>query len=78
MGLLGVDLWSVRATDGERDFTLRLAAGDRVRLFKSTGAKYGQGRGGAIGRNGSVLEVVGADERGITLRTKQGLSLIHI
>jgi conjugative relaxase-like TrwC/TraI family protein len=72
MGLLGADLWSVRATDGERDFTLRLAAGDRVRLFKSTGAKYGQGRGGAIGRNGSVLEVVGADERGITLRTKQG------
>ena len=72
MGLLGADLWSVRATDGERDFTLRLAAGDRVRLFKSTGAKYGQGRGGAIGRNGSVLEVIGADEHGITLRTKQG------
>jgi hypothetical protein len=80
MGLLGEDVWSVRATDGERDFTLRLAAGDQVRLFKAVGAKYAQGRGGSIGRNGSVLEVVGrrrsrhhpADDRGITLRSKQG------
>jgi hypothetical protein len=69
VGLLGADTWSVRATDGERDFTLRLAAGDRVRLFRSTRAKSGPGRG--IGRNGSVLEVVAADERGITLRSKQ-------
>ena len=54
--------------------TLRcaLARGDRVRLFRSTGAKYATGRGGAIGRNGSVLEVVDADERGITLRSKHG------
>ena len=72
MGLLGEDIWSVRATDGERDFALRLAHGDQVRLFKAVGAKFPEGRGGSIGRNGSVLEVVGADERGITLRSKQG------
>lgn len=70
LGLLGPDTHSIRATDGERDFTLRLAAGDRVRLFRSTRAKSGPGRG--IGRNGSVLEVVAADEHGITLRSKQG------
>ena len=72
MGLLGPDIRAVRATDGERDYTLRLAVGDRVRLFRSTGAKYDNGRGGPIGRNGSVLEVVAATERAITLRTKAG------
>jgi AAA domain-containing protein len=72
LGLLGPDITSIRATDGERNFTLRLARGDRVRLFRSTGAKCATGRGGAIGRNGSVLEVVDADDRGITLRTKHG------
>ena len=60
MGLLGPDIRTVRATDGERDFALRLAVGDRVRLFKSVGAS-GAGRGGAIGRNGSVLEEMGVD-----------------
>jgi hypothetical protein len=70
--LLGPDITSVKATDGERNFTLRLARGDRVRLFRSTGAKYATGRGGAIGRNGSVLEVVDADDNGITLRSKHG------
>src|SRR4029077_6116610 len=53
MGLLGPDIRAVRATDGERDYTLRLAVGDRVRLFRSTGAKYDNGRGGPIGRNGA-------------------------
>jgi hypothetical protein len=51
---------------------LRLAKGDRVRLFRSTGATFAQGKGGAIGRNGSVLEVFDADDHGITLRNKQG------
>ena len=52
---------TVRATDGERNYTLALAKGDRVRLFRWTGAKYEKGRGGGIGRNGSVLEVIDAD-----------------
>ena len=47
MGLLGEDIRSVKATDGERDFTLRLARGDRVRLFRSTGATYANGQGRA-------------------------------
>ncbi|MFL5252958.1 MAG: MobF family relaxase [Rhodopila sp.] len=72
LGLVGPDIRTVPATDGQRIYNLPLAAGDRVRLFKSTGAKFGQGRGGNIGRNGSVLEVVGADDHGITLKAKSG------
>jgi len=72
MGLLGDDIRTIRATDGQRDFTLRLAEGDRVRLFRSVGAKFADGRGGSIGRNGSVLEVLSADQDGLTLRNKHG------
>ena len=72
MGLLGPDAVTVRATDGERDYALTLAKGDRVRLFRSTGAAFGNGRGGNIGRNGSVLEVVGVDDQGLTLRGRSG------
>jgi hypothetical protein len=72
MGLLGDDIRTIRATDGQRDFTLPLAKGDRVRLFRSVGAKFADGRGGSIDRNGSVLEVLSADRRGLTLRNKHG------
>jgi conjugative relaxase-like TrwC/TraI family protein len=72
LGLLGPDLRSVAATDGERSYDLALAVGDRVRLFRSTGARFGPGHGGNIGRNGSVLEVVGADDDGLALRAKSG------
>ena len=48
---------------------MALAAGDRVRLFKSTGARFPDGRGGNIGRNGSVLEVVALDDKGMTARS---------
>ena len=72
LGMLGPELRVVRATDGERDYALRLAQGDRVRLFSSTGARFGDGKGGTIGRNGSVLEVVDADDHGITLRARTG------
>ena len=72
LGMLGPDLRVVRATDGERDYALRLARGDQVRLFSSTGARFGDGKGGTIGRNGSVLEVIDADEHGITLRARTG------
>ena len=37
LGILGPELRVVRATDGERDYALRLARGDQVRLFSSTG-----------------------------------------
>lgn len=72
LGMVGPDLATVRATDGDRDYSLPLAAGDRVRLFKSTGAAYEGGGGGSIGRNGSVLEVIGANHGGVTLRSKTG------
>jgi hypothetical protein len=72
LGRVGPDLMTVRATDGERSYPLALARGDRVRLFRSTGAQYEEGRGGGIGRNGSVLEVVDANKHGVTLRARTG------
>jgi hypothetical protein len=72
LGQLGADIRTVPATDGERDYPLALAAGDRVRLFRSTPASFGAGKGGSIGRNGSVVEVVDADDRGLTVRAKSG------
>jgi len=72
LGLLGPDLHSIKAIDSDgRNYNLALAAGDRVRLFRSTGANF-EGRGGNIGRNGTVLEVVGVDQDGMTLRTSAG------
>jgi ATP-dependent exoDNAse (exonuclease V) alpha subunit len=72
LGLLGRDLHTVKAIDNDgRNYNLALAAGDRVRLFRSTGANF-DGRGGNIGRNGTVLEVVNADRDGVTLRTAAG------
>lgn len=38
-----------------------MAKHDRVRLFASTYATYPNGRGGAIGRNASVPEVMEAN-----------------
>lgn len=72
LGMLGPDICSVKATDGERAYDLALAAGDWIRLFRSTGARFEQGRGGNIGRNGSVLEVVGADDDGLVLKARSG------
>jgi AAA domain-containing protein len=69
MGLIGPDIRIVKATDGERNYSLALAGGDHVRLFKSTGVRLESGRGGRIGRNGSVVEVVSMDGQGIKLRS---------
>jgi conjugative relaxase-like TrwC/TraI family protein len=72
LGLVGDDIRTVKATDGKRNYNLALAAGDRVRLFKSVGADFGDKIGGNIGRNGSVLEVVDVTDRGLSLRAKSG------
>ncbi|MBS0641525.1 MAG: hypothetical protein JSS43_16790 [Proteobacteria bacterium] len=64
LGLVGDDRMTVRATDGDRSYDLALAQGDRVRLFRTIGATYESGRGGPIGRNGSVPEVVYANAAG--------------
>lgn len=81
LGEIGPDIHLQKATDGDRDYTLRLAAGDRVRLFQSTKAYLGQGtrKDGrkypierSVGRNGSVVEVVKADTAGVTLKAADG------
>jgi hypothetical protein len=72
MGLLGPDVMTIRATDGERNYPMSIAKGDQVRLFRSTGASYGDGKGGSIGRNGSVLTVMDTDRDGVLLKAKTG------
>ena len=70
MGLLGPDQKRIRIADPDGGETrMALAVGDRVRLFKSTGARFTDGRAGNIGRNGSVLEVVALDDKGMTARS---------
>ncbi len=75
VGEIGVDLITLRATDGvgEREYELSLAVGDRVRLFQRTNAKFTEtGTVGNIGRNGSVLEIIALDAAGLTLEERCG------
>ena len=72
LGELGPDRITVQATDGERNYALALTKGDRDRLSGSTGSTYEKGRGGGIGRIGSVLDVITADQDGLTLRANTG------
>jgi conjugative relaxase-like TrwC/TraI family protein len=76
LGLVGSDLVIVKATLKEahsrRNYNLPLSKGDNVRLHRSTGATYSPGKGGAIGRNGSVLEVMDANDAGLLLKARTG------
>lgn len=73
LGHVGADLLTIKATDGTREYAMKLAKGDQIRLFRSTGADYGNGTGGPIGRNGSVLEVIDINApSGIKLKAKNG------
>ena len=71
-GELGTDEVVYQAVDqrGEQ-YELPIAAGDRVRLFAKTWAKI-DGKGGWIGSNGDVVEVVGHAKDGLTFRSKDG------
>lgn len=73
MGLIGKDLVTIKAAGGENDkigYEMKIAAGDKVRLFKNVSA---QGRrGGSLGRNGSVVTVVRADKDGVVLQPPKG------
>ena len=76
-GEVGADRRTVPATDGDQTFPRRydlpLAEGDRVRLFKRTGALFlDTGKGGNIGQNGTVLTVREVREEGLVLQGKQG------
>lgn len=77
LGEVGEDRIVLRASDAggaeARTFDLRLAIGDRVRLFRRTSAVVpGNALGVGIGRNGSVLEVCDISEKGLTLRAASG------
>jgi hypothetical protein len=74
-GEIGVDKMTIAATDGqgERSYSLALAEGDRVRLFRRMNATFAEtGHAGNIGQNGTVLEVARVQQDGLTLRTKAG------
>jgi hypothetical protein len=68
LDLVGPDLHTVKATDGERQYDLKLAKGDHVRLFESTKADVGGKYRKSIGRNGSIMEVLDVGKDGIRLR----------
>ena len=73
MGEIGPDMVKIKATDqtGE-EFDLKLAVGDRARLFSNTRVTMTTGEEGAIGRNASVLEVQGfrKDDKGKVVEIK--------
>jgi hypothetical protein len=69
LGEVGADWITVPATNGAgagaRTYDLALAEGDRVRLFERTNACFlDAGKGGNIGRNGTVLEVAAVKAEG--------------
>lgn len=72
-GEIGPDQAVVPACDQTgHEYDLRLAPGDRVRLFARTNGRYPDRSRGIIGNNGSVLQVTKLDADGVTLRNAQG------
>ncbi|HVC51368.1 MAG TPA: hypothetical protein VND87_05055 [Stellaceae bacterium] len=73
-GILGRNREVLNATDPKSgaNYALPIAAGDRVRLFARTNAKFGDGGSGAIGDNGSILEVRSVRHEGLVLRNDKG------
>jgi hypothetical protein len=73
MGELQGDARVLKAIDQNgATYDLPIAIGDRVRLFDRVGASFGAGRGGVIGHNGSVLDVLDVREEGLRLRNASG------
>jgi phage/plasmid primase-like uncharacterized protein len=73
-GAVGPDEVTVDAADQHGvQYELRLAVGDRLRLFARTQASFGD-RGGNIGHNGSVVEVERIADDGLQLRNAKGSS----
>lgn len=70
LGEIGHDLVKIAAADRDGNgYEMKLAKGDRVRLFASVSAA---GQRGNIGRNGTVLTVQSADKSGLTVRNAKG------
>ena len=83
MGTVGTDRVEIEATSRSRfnpgvgeNYDMRLAEGDRVRLYERATATFkaadGRTTHGNIGNNGSVLEVRGFSPEGLTLRNGGG------
>lgn len=83
MGQVGADRVEIEATSRSRynpgvgeNYEMRLAQGDRVRLYERATATFtaadGRTTHGNIGNNGSVLEVRGFSPEGVTLRNGGG------
>ena len=72
MGLVGEDVTTIKATDGEREYNLALAKGDHLRLFASVGVTFANGKGGRMGRNGKPVEVIEVDSRAMVIRDEAG------
>ena len=71
-GQIGTDEVVHKAIDQRGEiYDLPIATGDRLRLYRRTLANI-DGRRGAIGNNGNVVEVVGQTETGLRLRDKDG------
>jgi post-segregation antitoxin (ccd killing protein) len=71
-GRIGADEVTYKAIDQRGEtYDLPVATGDRLRLYRRTWARI-DGRGGSIGNNGDVVEVVGRTENGLQLRDKTG------
>jgi AAA domain len=72
-GTLGPDRVMLNATDQRgAEYSLPLATGDRVRLFRFTHGVLSDSRTAAIGNNGSVLTVEEIRDDGLRLRTRNG------
>jgi hypothetical protein len=52
-------------------YAIPIATGDKLRLFRRTWAKI-DGKGGSIGNNGDIVEVVGRMANGLIFRDKDG------
>lgn len=65
------DLVTIKAAGAGKkvDYEMKLAVGDKVRLFKNVSPLK---KRGSLGRNGSVLTVVNADKGGVELRNSDG------
>ena len=71
-GELGADERTYAAMDQRgQTYDLTLAAGDKVRLFRKTAAKFAR-KYGTIGSNGDVVEIVRWTDDGVVLRDKRG------
>ena len=71
-GEIASDETIYRAIDQRgQEYDLALAVGDRVRLFRRTWGVI-DGREQQVGNNGDVVEVLGQNEQGLRIRTKDG------